>query len=410
MLRLAIVGCGVMGRRHVLGLGRLRDVDRASFELVAACDTAPENAAALADLAKRTLGTRPQVFASLEAMADVAVIDALDLTTAPALHLALAREAFAAGWHVIVEKPIALTVRDGREMIAAARQAERVLAVAENYRRDPINRLARALLDAGAIGRPYLAMQTFSAWGGRVIITPWRHRQAAGGIAIDMGVHYADVLEYLLGPIQTVVGMGALVDHVRVASDDSQVTADAEDLTVGVGRFANGALASWTLDLAGRGEELFTRRVHGTGGTLFIPNDRTGQPLALTVTRSGAPRAVDPEDQLALVPGFTLHATTAALFGQERLASYDFPWTDIDANLVAIELDDFARAISTGDSPEVSGEMGLRSLALAYGILESERAGRILAVEEILDGRTTSYQDALEAALSENAPQRAIAG
>jgi predicted dehydrogenase len=410
MLRLAIVGCGVMGRRHVLGLGRLRDVDRASFELVAACDTAPENAAALADLAKRTLGTRPQVFASLEAMADVAVIDALDLTTAPALHLALAREAFAAGWHVIVEKPIALTVRDGREMIAAARQAERVLAVAENYRRDPINRLARALLDAGAIGRPYLAMQTFSAWGGRVIITPWRHRQAAGGIAIDMGVHYADVLEYLLGPIQTVVGMGALVDHVRVASDDSQVTADAEDLTVGVGRFANGALASWTLDLAGRGEELFTRRIHGTGGTLFIPNDRTGQPLALTVTRSGAPCAVDPEDQLALVPGFTLHATTAALFGQERLASYDFPWTDIDANLVAIELDDFARAISTGDSPEVSGEMGLRSLAIAYGILESERAGRILAVEEILDGRTTSYQDALEAALGENAPQRAIAG
>jgi predicted dehydrogenase len=77
-----------------------------------------------------------------------------------------------------------------------------------------------------------------------------------------------------------------------------------------------------------------------------------------------------------------LHATTAALFGQERLASYDFPWTDIDANLVAIELDDFARAISTGDSPEVSGEMGLRSLAIAYGILESERAGRILAVEE----------------------------
>jgi len=410
MLRLAIAGCGAMSRRHVLGLDRLRDVDRASFHLVAVCDPVPENAAALADLAGRTLGMRPRAFPSLEAIEAACAVDALDLTTAPALHPGLAREAFAAGWHVLVEKPIALTVRDGREMIAAARQADRVLAVAENYRRDPINRLARALLDAGAIGLPYLAMQTFSAWGERVIITPWRHRQAAGGIAIDMGVHYADILEYLLGPIQHVVGMGALVDPVRVAPDGSQVIADAEDLTVGVARFASGALASWTLDLAGRGAELYTRRIHGTSGTLTVPNDRTGQPLAMTVTRNGAPCTVSPVDQLASIPDFTLDATTAALFSGERLASYDLPWTDIDANLLAIELDDFARAISTGDAPEVSGEMGLRSLAIAYGFLESERAGRILTVEEILDGRVTPYQDAIEAMLAESVLRRADAG
>jgi predicted dehydrogenase len=410
MLRLAIAGCGVMGRRHVLGLGKLRDVDRTSFDLVAACDPVPENAAALADLAKRTLGARPRVFASLEAMAAGCAIDALDLTTAPASHPTIAREALAIGWHVMVEKPITLTVRDGRDMIAAARQAARVLAVAENYRRDPINRLARALLDAGAIGRPYLAMQTFSAWGEQVIITPWRHRKAAGGIAIDMGVHYADILEYLLGPIRTVVGMSALVDTVRRAGDGAQVVADAEDLTVGVARFASGALASWTLDLAGRGEQLFTRRIHGTGGTLDIPNDRTGQPLALTVTRSGAPHAVSSADQLELVPDFTLDPTTAALFGGERLASYDLPWADIDANVLAIELDDFARAVTLGGSPEVSGEMGLRSLAIAYAFLESERAGRILAVEEIMDGRVTPYQDAIEAALNEGTPRTVVGG
>ena len=177
---------------------------------------------------------------------------------------------------------------------------------------------------------------------------------------------------------------------------------------MGVGRFASGALATWTLDLAGRGEALFTRRVHGTGGSLAIPNDRTGEPLALTMSRNGTSHAVIPAEQLALAPDFRLDATTAALFGGERLASYDLPWADIDANLLGIELDDFARAITDRESPEVSGEMGLRSLAIAYGFLESERSGRVLDVEEILDGRATPYQDAIEAALAGRTPTHRI--
>jgi predicted dehydrogenase len=331
------------------------------------------------------------------------MVDALDLTTAPALHPVIAAGAFAAGLHVMVEKPIALTVRGGREIVAASR-ARLVLAVAENYRRDPINRLARALLDVGAIGRPYLAVQASSAWGERVIITPWRHRKAGGGIAVDMGVHYADILEYLLGPIHSIVGMGALVDETRVGSDGTAYPADAEDLTVGVARFANGALASWTLDLAGRGEAAFTRIIHGTGGTLAIPQDRTGKPLALTVRERGQTGAIGGDEQLALVPDFALDATTTALFGRDRLATYDLPFADIDANLLAIEFADFARAIETSDEPEVGGEQGLRSLAIAYGFLESERVGRILPVDELLDGRSTPYQDEIDLTLTSATP------
>src|SRR5690606_28193873 len=113
---------------------------------------------------------------------------ALDVTAAPLLHPRLAIEAFAAGLHVLVEKPIALTVRGGREMVVAAVRAARVLAVAENYRRDPVNRLAKSLIDSGAIGSPYLAIQASSGWGERVVITAWRHLRSAGGIAVDMGV------------------------------------------------------------------------------------------------------------------------------------------------------------------------------------------------------------------------------
>ena len=81
---------------------------------------------------------------------------------------------------------------------------------------------------------------------------------------------------------------------------------------------------------------------------------------------------------LALVPDFSLDDTTAALFGGDRLASYDLPWADIDANLLAIEFDDFAEAILTDRQPEVNGAMGLRSLAISYGFLESDRLGRFV--------------------------------
>jgi predicted dehydrogenase len=191
-----------------------------------------------------------------------------------------------------------------------------------------------------------------------------------------------------------------LVDETRVGSDGRAYPADAEDLTVGVARFASGALASWTLDLAGRGEETFARVIHGTAGTLAIPQDRTGKPLALTVREHRQTRAVSGDEQLALVPEFALNATTAALFGGDRLAAYDLPFADIDANLLAIEFTDFARAIETGGKPEVGGEQGLRSLAIAYGFLESERVGRILAVDELLDGRSTPYQDEIDLALT----------
>lgn len=291
-LALGLCGCGVIGRRHLLGLAKLRAVGRLRFDLVGLADPLPENADRLADLAAAELGRRPRVFPSLATMRhapplDALPLDALDLTTAPNLHAELAIAALAAGLHVLVEKPIALTVREGARMVAAAVAAGRRLAVAENYRRDPVNRLARALLDAGAVGRPFLAIQSSSGAGGRVIITPWRHRRRSGGIAVDMGVHYADLLEYFLGPAAAVVGMGAVVDRER--RDDAGVLhpADAEDLTLGLVRFASGALASLTLILAGRGADHFRREISGTAGTLTIPPDRSGRPLALTRRANG---------------------------------------------------------------------------------------------------------------------------
>lgn len=387
-ISLAIAGCGVMGRRHVLGLRKLQEIGRLRFDLVAVCDPVESSANAMADLAETLLGSRPAVYAS---PADLPTsIDALDITTAPDLHARIGIDALRAGRHVQMEKPLTLTIPEGRMLLAAV--GDRKLSVAENYRRDPVNRLARALIDAGVVGRPFLAVQSSSGWGENVIITPWRHLKRSCGIAVDMGVHYADILEYLLGPLETIAGLGAVIDTQRKGVDGALFPADAEDLTVGIGRYANGALATLILNLAGRGEEHFCRTVYGTAGSLSIPGDRTGKPLGLTVRQGGKDRAIPDRELLDVVPDFHLDDTTAALFGGDRITTYDLPWADTDANLLAIEFDDFASAILDDRSPEVDGVQGLRSLAIAYGLLESDRLGRFVSVEELLTSDDLPYQ------------------
>ena len=402
MLTLGLVGCGGMGQRHIKGLHKLHSIGQQQFELVGVCDVMSGNAMAAAQLASDLLGTAPTEHASLEAMRkEHSGLDAIIVTTAPDTHAAIGIEALDHGVHVMVEKPIALTVRQGQRLVEAAARNRRKLAVAENYRRDPLNRLARAVIGSGVLGSVYLVVQSSSGAGEKVIITPWRHRRSSGGIVVDMGIHYADLLEYFLGPIDRVFGFSSMVDKRRVDDAGQGHDADAEDLSVGVAQFASGAIGNWVIDLAGRGQGHFTRMVYGTGGTLSIPQDRSGNELQLALRRDGKDLRHASDEILTLVPDFRLGGVTATLFGSNRLVSYDLPFADVDANLLAIEQDDFARSILEDRPPEVDGAVGLRSLAIAYGFIDAERLGRSVEIDALLAGRDSPYQAEIDALLAE---------
>lgn len=388
-LNLALCGCGGMGRRHINGMRQLHRVGKLPFELVAVCDLYESSAQSAADLAAEALGQRPAVYTDLTQLRNV---DAVILTTSPETHAPLGIAAMELGMHVMAEKPMTLTVSQGRQLIATAQRTQRKLAVAENYRRDPMNRLSRALLDAGVIGTPYLSIQLSGGGGERVAITPWRHLRAKGGIIIDMGIHYADLQEYYLGPISQVVGMNALIDRERVDAQGQRHPSDSEDLMAGVARFQNGAILHYLMDRAGRGESQFIRTIHGTGGSLAIPHDRTGHPPKLVQRRNLKDEAVPEEELLALVPDFALDELTATLFGGERLTSYQMTFPDIDTSLLAIEQADFVEAIVNDRAPEVTGEIGLRALALMMGFLESELLGRIVSMDELVTSATMPYE------------------
>lgn len=90
-----------------------------------------------------------------------------------------------------------------------------ILATAENYRRDPVNRLVRAVLDAHLLGDVYLMTQQSIGGDDEIIITPWRHLKDKGAIGLDIGAHYTDLLRYYFGEIESVFGRGLIAEPVR---------------------------------------------------------------------------------------------------------------------------------------------------------------------------------------------------
>ena len=409
---LAIVGCGGMGHRHMYGLAELTRAGLSPFTLVGVCDPDEGNANSLADQAAELLGQRPAVATSLEALAAATDVAAIDLTTTPRYHHTVAVEAFERGWHVMCEKPLGLTARACQRMVQAAAQHEKVLSTAENYRRDPINRLGKALLDSGVIGDPRLMMHHTMGGADGMLISVWRHQKDASGVLLDVGVHFADILEYYLGPAATVYSQTRLHEKIRknpIAGKDvtkggssggvyerwqkdmpAEFAATADDAGYSTMLFESGAVVSYIEDHASRGEGMWKRAIFGSRGSMDLPGDRSGQRLTLHVPGKEAESGAS---LLDLVPDFHLDEATAVLFGGDRLFEYSFEFVETDRKLIAVEYADFGLAIQGhAGRPEVSGAQGARSVAIAYAWMESQVAGRAVSVDEVLNDDLNAYQ------------------
>src|SRR6266852_1808706 len=163
--------------------------------------------------------------ASYEAMLADPEIEAIINTTPNNVHLATTSAAAAAGKHVFLDKPIANTVSDGRAITEACRKAGVVLALGYQRRRESHFRWIRGQIDAGVFGKLVNAEANISRDRlGKIDLSSWRYTAEGmpGGVMLQIGIHYADVLEYLLGPVKAVNGRFAQLvlpgDNPDVAS------------------------------------------------------------------------------------------------------------------------------------------------------------------------------------------------
>jgi len=137
----------------------------------------------------------------------------------------------------------------------------------------------------------------------------------------------------------------------------------------------------------------FQRTIFGTAGTLETPSDRGGATPRVRLEGE----TLEGDGLVQRLPGFRLNEVEARLWG-ERPSGYKLPYPETDRKLIASEVSDFADAIREGREPEVPGELGLRSVAIIWALLESAASGCPVTLDEVLSGEVCEAQAEAEAA------------
>ena len=261
MLKGGIVGCGIIANRSHMPVWRaLKNV-----EIVAACD---QNEDAAMATAKRF--AIPRAYGDLSHMLEKESLDFVDICTPPTTHSQLSIQAMEAGLHVLVEKPMALSVSEADEMILAA-EANRVkLCVVANFLFTPVVQKAKDLLNAGLIGDLVAVDVEVLAFRGGAISRQdhWCH-DLPWGILNEYAPHPAYLQLAFLGNIHSVKAIAKKYSEFPwVTADELKVLLESEK---GIGSFTISCSAP---------RDSFTLNVLGTTGKLHLDN------LALTMTRS----------------------------------------------------------------------------------------------------------------------------
>ena len=290
---------------------------RAKFAAKYGCKAAPSYAAILED---RT-------------------IEAIVNTTPNNVHLETTRLAAAAGKHVFLDKPIANTIAEAQAITDACRKSGVVLAIGYQRRRESQFRWIRRQIDDGVFGRLVNAEANISRDRlGKIDLSSWRYTAEGmpGGVMLQIGVHYTDVLEYLLGPVKAV--SGGLAQLV--------LPGDNPDVASLILEHESGALSTVNASYASA-SEYYLMNVYGKEASAYYDFHQ-----GLRFLKRGAERS----EPVAVAK--------------------------IDA--FVDELEDFARAARGEGKPEMDGEAATRSLAVIRAGIESARTGRRVTVAEIL--------------------------
>ena len=330
-----IVGCGNIGPTHAAGV-----MAAPGARLVAVCDLVADKAGAMAEK-----HGNPRVYTDYAQMLADDEVEAVCVCTPSGLHGDMAIAAARAGKHVLTEKPMEITREKIDAMIAAGREAKVKLAVIFQRRTSPLWRKVHEAVACGQLGRMVLGDAYLKYWRDQAYYDSgeWRGTWAldGGGCLMNQGVHCVDLLQWIMGPVQSVF---AYADHLRWRIE-------VEDTAVIVLRFASGAFGviegatSVTPGLAHRLE------FHGEKGTIMIDGERVvrwtvdGQDLSAEELAGGGPSAA---------------ADPLAISGSGHAA----------------QIADLVRAIREDRKPYVSGDDGRAAVELILAIYESARTGR----------------------------------
>jgi len=405
MIRIGIVGCGRILAAHLEGYRLLREAGVEGFEITALCARKAEDALgyvrrgegppqrravsaipgdplAVGDqyLSDFQPGTEVEVFTDYREMIASGRIDAVNDFSVHSLHHQVAEVAFARGKHLLSQKPLAVSMEGARRMCEGAEKAGVTFGVFENLRFVPwVRHQHWAFSPEGPAGHLQMAvMGNIGTWWAPDLVvaeTPWRHSLIeGGGMALDLGPHFFDLIRYISGSEVDVVSARTQVFEptrwiLREGRKVDPITCDADDTFHAHFRLASGAAGSMFGSWGGHGGNT----VVGEGTVFYGSKGKvTGDTLQL-----------DGEEPQSLSALYRDNASS-------ELQTRHFP-LGLTNDFALAQLD-WLRAVERGGQPECSGAEGLRDLACAYAVVESNLAGREVTLAEIESGSLRSYQ------------------
>jgi len=224
--RVALVGCGRISKNHFEAIDQID-----GLELVAVCDTDPERAA------KAGADWDVPDFTSYEKMLKDAKADVITIATPSGLHADQGVQAAQAGKHVVMEKPMAISLTGADALVQACDKAGVQLFVVKQNRLNPPVQLLKRAIDRERFGRIYMASCIVHWTRPQEYYdqAPWRGTwEFDGGAFMNQASHYVDLIQWLMGPVESVMAKTATLAR-RIETEDSGVA---------ILKFRSGALGS----------------------------------------------------------------------------------------------------------------------------------------------------------------------
>ncbi|MHB1683672.1 MAG: Gfo/Idh/MocA family protein [Bacilli bacterium] len=349
-LGFAVVGCGVVGKMHA---EQVQAIENA--RLVAVVDEVAERAQAFSE----RYGVPG--YTDLSAMLARDDVQVVTVATPSGLHSDVTIRAARAGKHVIVEKPIEVSLTQADAMIRACREHGVKLTVISQHRFDASTVAVKQRIDNGDFGRMMLGEAAVNWYRSQVYYDSgaWRGTWAldGGGALMNQSIHTIDLLQYLMGPVDSVFAHTRTLHHERI---------EVEDMAVAVVQFKGGGIGTIVGTTAAYPGLSARVEVFGSKGTAVIDKDRLTHLYLRTETPTegashGGKRASNLAEQ-AQAEATGAVSDPAAIAGGAHRAQFL----------------DMIQAIQTDREPMVSGEEGRKPLAIILAIYESARTGRLV--------------------------------
>ncbi len=343
------LGYGVLG----LGIGRLHAkaaFDYDGCDLVGVCDWRP-------DRLEKHRREYPEMYPDLKVyptfedmLADPA-IDIVSVATPSGTHAKYVCQALRAGKHVLVEKPIDVTMAAAQSIVDCMKETGKKVACVFQNRRLPSVMSAKEAVDKGRLGKLFAGefrvdwyrTDAYFADGG------WRGTWAmdGGGSLMNQAVHTVDLMQYLMGEVHSVRSLTALVNH----------NIETEDLTKSIITFKNGAIATFTSTTCAYPGLSTDICLHGTDGTIELDADR----IKVWKIRNTSDEAMNTEEE-TMMKGDGKFRTAAAM----------------DPNLVTghpFHVQDIVEAVRDGREPAVGPVEAMKALKIILAVYESAKNG-----------------------------------